>query len=96
MKSARPGQSTSGVELSNVSQHGLWLLVDGREHFLPFDAFPWFKNATVAQLSCIERPGADHLRWPELDIDLSLQSIERPEDYPLVSRVGLEGAQQEP
>jgi hypothetical protein len=63
------------------------LLVDGREHFLPFDDFPWFRNATVAQLSSIERPGADHLQWPELDVDLSLQSIERPEDYPLVSRV---------
>ena len=34
MKSARRGQSTSGVELSNVSQHGLWLLVDGHEAHL--------------------------------------------------------------
>ena len=73
--------------LELACSHGLWLLVDGREHFLPFDAFPWFRNATVAQLSRIERHGADHLHWPDLDIDLSLQSIEHPEDYPLVSRM---------
>ena len=94
MKSARPGPSISGVELANVSQHGLWLLVDGQEHFLPFDAFPWFRNATVAQLSRIERPAPGHLRWPELDIDLSLRSIEHPEDYPLVSRASPGGSQQ--
>lgn len=86
MKSAQPGSSTSGVELANVSQSGLWLLVDGRERYLPFADFPWFKDATIGQLSLIERPGANHLRWPDLDVDLTLESIDRPADYPLVSR----------
>ena len=86
MKSAKPGANTSGVELANVSQHGLWLIVDSREHYLPFDRFPWFRNATVAQLAAVERPRPDHLRWPGLDVDLTLDMIERPEDYPLVSR----------
>lgn len=86
MKSAQPGSGTSGVELSNVSQYGLWLLVDGRERYLPFADFPWFRDATIGQLSLIERPAEDHLRWPELDVDLTLESIDRPEDFPLVSR----------
>ena len=86
MRSAEPGTSISGVELSNVSQHGLWLLIDGGEHYLPFEAFPWFRDATIGQLSRIERPTKDHFYWPELDVDLSLDSIERPEDRPLVSR----------
>jgi len=30
--------------------------------------------------------GDGHLRWPELDVDLTLASIDRPGDYPLVSR----------
>ena len=86
MKSVEPGTSTSGVELSNVSQHGLWLLIDGAEHYLPFDEFPWFRHATIGQLCRIERPRSGHLHWPELDVDLSLDSIERPEAFPLVSR----------
>ena len=86
MRSAEPGTNTSAVELANVSPHGLWLLIDAREHYLAFDAFPWFRDATIGQLSRIERPAPDHLYWPELDVDLGLDSIERPEAYPLVSR----------
>ncbi|MCG6956917.1 MAG: DUF2442 domain-containing protein [Gemmatimonadetes bacterium] len=86
MRSAEPGTNTSAVELSNVSPHGLWLLIDAREHYLAFDAFPWFRDATIGQLSRIERPAPGHLYWPELDVDLALDSIERPEAYPLVSR----------
>ena len=86
MRSAKPGMSTSGVELANVSPHGLWLLIDAREHYLPFEAFPWFRDATIGQLSRIERPSRNHLHWPDLDVDLAVDSIERPEAYPLVSR----------
>lgn len=72
--------------MTNVSQHGLWLLVDGHEHHLAFDDFPWFRNATIAQLSRIDRPEPQHLYWPDLDVDLTLEIIERPSDFPLVSR----------
>lgn len=78
--------STSKVELSNVSAHGMWLLVDDRELYLPFDEFPWFREATIGQLSRIERPSDDHLRWPDLDVDLSIDSIHHPNRHPLVSR----------
>jgi hypothetical protein len=67
-------------------QHGLWLLVDEKEYYLPFVDFPWFRNATIAQLSRINRPEPQHLYWPELDVDLTLGIIERPNDFPLVSR----------
>ena len=85
MKSAKRGDSTSEVELRNVSPHGIWILVDRREHYLPFEEFPWFRDATVADLSVIERAGPAHLRWPRLDVDLDLDAIEHPERYPLVS-----------
>ena len=86
MRSAEPGTSTSAVELANVSPHGFWLLIDDREHYLPFDAFPWFRDATIGQLSRVERPSREHLHWPDLDVDLTMDSIERPDAYPLVSR----------
>lgn len=93
MRSVKRGTSTSGASLSNVSEHGLWLLVDDQEHFLPFEDFPWFRQGTISQLSTIERPTPEHLRWPELDVDLTLDSIRRPEAYPLVSG-GRGGAEQ--
>ena len=86
MRSAKHGSGTSGVELTNVSPHGLWLLVDGQERYLRFDDFPWFRDATISQLSRIERPQPHHLHWPDLDVDLTLEIIDRPGDFPLVSR----------
>ncbi len=90
MRSTKPGTTASGVELINVSPQGLWLLIDDREHYLPFEAFPWFRDGTSGQLARIERPAPDHLHWPDLDIDLTVDSIERPDAYPLVSRAATE------
>jgi hypothetical protein len=85
LRSAQRGKSTSGAELTNVSPHGLWILVDGRELHLPFDDFPWFRAASIGALAAIERPSPQHLRWPELDVDLTIASIEHPERYPLIA-----------
>jgi hypothetical protein len=45
-----PGAATSEVEVTNISQHGFWLLLAGRELFLPFGELPWFRRATVAAI----------------------------------------------
>jgi hypothetical protein len=88
MRSGQRGKATSRkVEVSNVSTHGFWLLVLGREHFVPFSEFPWFQDAPVRSLFRVELPSAQHLYWPDLDIDLAVESIEHPELYPLVSQV---------
>lgn len=86
MKSAALGNSTSGPEATNVSQHGLWLLLGSEELFLPFEHFPWFQEAPIGKVLHVEQPSDQHLYWPELDIDLSVQSIRHPEQFPLVSR----------
>ena len=94
MRSALRGRSISDVEVTNVSQHGFWVLVGGRELFLPFKKFPWFKDAPVAQLLNVALPHPTHIYWPDLDVDLSLESIEFPERFPLVSRTRPGGAAQ--
>lgn len=86
MSSKPLGSNTSGVEVTNISMHGFWLLVDGRELFLPFEQFPWFRDASIAAINHIEQPRQDHFHWPELDIDLTLDMIEHPEKYPGVSK----------
>ena len=86
MLSKQHGANTSAVELTNVSTHGFWLLWNGEEHFLAFEDFPWFRDASIAALSNIELQGAEHLYWPDLDVDLSLAIIKKPGDYPLESR----------
>lgn len=86
MKSANAGSATLEVEVLNVSPHGFWLLAAGREHFLDYDNFPWFRDATVGQLFNVELHHGEHLYWPQLDVDLDLERIEHPERFPLVAR----------
>lgn len=50
MKSTTLGKNISGVEATNISKHGFWLLLADEELFLPFKEFPWFKEASVEEL----------------------------------------------
>lgn len=87
MRSALPGKNISEVEVTNVSRHGFWLLIEERELFLPFDKFPWFRDVPIGHLLRVEQPHPTHLYWPDLDIDLAVESIEFPERFPLISSV---------
>ena len=86
MVSSVPGKSTSDTEVTHISSHGFWLLSDGTEFFLAFDDFPWFRDAAVAQILNIETPSAGHFYWPELDVDLSLASVQNPKKHPLKAK----------
>ena len=82
-----PGSITSVAEVTHVSRHGFWLLLGSEELHVPFTDFPWFRAATIEQLTTVEWPSAEHLYWPMLDVDLAVASIRSPADFPLVSRV---------
>ncbi|MGH8856698.1 MAG: DUF2442 domain-containing protein [Polaromonas sp.] len=83
-----PGTITSAPEVTHVSKHGFWLLLGDEELLLPFAQFPWFKKATIEQLSEVEWPTSDHVYWPQLDVDLSVESIRDPTAFPLVAKEG--------
>jgi hypothetical protein len=86
MKSDLRGKRTSKIEVGNVSIHGFWLLIEDREVFLAFEHFPWFRDAAIGELTNVELLHSRHLYWPDLDVDLAVESIEHPEMFPLVSR----------
>ena len=86
MKSANTGIGTSNPEVLNLSPHGFWLMVDGAEFFLAFDDFPWFRSATMEQIFAVELYHGTHLYWPALDVDLSLDQILHPEQFPLIAK----------
>ncbi len=84
-----PGTTISAAEVTHISKHGFWILLGDEELLVPFDQFPWFRKSTIEQISAVEWPTLDHLYWPALDVDLSVQSIRNPAAFPLVS--GLRG-----
>ncbi len=87
MKSAKLGRRTLDAEVTNVSKHGFWLLLGEKERFVAFDHFPWFRNASIAHLLNVKVLSARHLYWPDLDVDIAIESIDHPERFPLVSKV---------
>jgi len=80
------GAAISEVEVTHISAHGLWLLLEDEELLLSYEDFPWFRKASIEEVSQVERPGKDHLYWPLLDIDLSIESIRKPSAFPLVAK----------
>ena len=84
MKPQNLGQGPSQAEVTNVSRHGLWVLVDDREYFLPYDKFPWFREARLKEILDVRLLHGFHLHWPALDVDLEIASLDDPAKFPLV------------
>ena len=86
MSSLAHGNNTSIVEVTNISNHGVWLLAHDKELFMSYTDFPWFKNQTVEKIFNVEAQSANHFYWPDMDIDLTIESIEHPERFPLKAK----------
>ena len=84
MKSRNHGRNISNPEVTQISTSGIWVLIKGEEFFLPYKKFPWFRNGTVSKIHNLQLLNGFHLRWPDLDIDLHVDSLRNVEKYPLV------------
>lgn len=86
MKSQAGGKITLEVEVTQINKQGIWLLVGEKESFLSFENFPWFRDASVGAIHNVELLNERHLYWPDLDVDLAVESIDHPERFPLIAK----------
>lgn len=86
MKSSVLGKNTSRVEVQDITRHGIWLFVKGQEFLLTFKDFPWFKDAKVSAVYNVTLQHQSHLYWPDLDVDLHVDSLGSPAKYPLLAK----------
>jgi hypothetical protein len=84
MKLQKHGLNTLTVEVTNISAHGFWILLNENEYFLSYSNFPWFKKATIDEICNVQLLNEQHLFWEKLDIDLEFSSITNPDHYPLI------------
>ena len=69
-------------QITSVEKDGFWLLTNDGEFFIAFEQYPAFRKATVEQIfNFRERFGDFH--WDDLDFDIELDALKRPEQYPL-------------
>jgi hypothetical protein len=84
--SARGARTSDRVEVLGITPHALWIMVQGRELMLDFKTFPWFRSANIDEVADVSLLHGHHLHWPQLDVDLHVDSIEHPERFPLLSK----------
>ena len=85
MSSNAFGTNTFPVEVTDISNHGVWLLAHGNELFMPYESFPWFRDVSVGKILNVEEPTPGHFYWPDLDVDLTEEIISHPERFPLLA-----------
>ncbi|MBI5399284.1 DUF2442 domain-containing protein [Candidatus Saganbacteria bacterium] len=84
MRSSKNGKNILKPEITNISEHGFWTLLQGREYFLSFKKYPWFKEAKISAITNVKLFHNHHLYWPDLDVDLSTEILANPDKYPLI------------
>jgi hypothetical protein len=86
MNSRALGKDTLGVEITNVSSHGIWLLAHDQEWFMSYEDFPWFRDVPLVKIFNVEETSSNHFYWPDLDVDLTTEIMEHPERFPLKAK----------
>ncbi|MBQ4407960.1 MAG: DUF2442 domain-containing protein [Bacteroidales bacterium] len=69
-----------------INNQGIMISVAGNDYFLSYNRVPWLKDATVRNILNIKMLGKNAVEWPDLDVDLEVESLKHPERYPLVMR----------
>jgi hypothetical protein len=71
--------------ITHISSTGARLMARGRELFLDYDRFPWFREAPVKLILKVEEPRPGRFHWPDLDVDLTETIIDDPDQFPLIA-----------
>ena len=77
MKSSKHGENIL-VSVENITPFGIWLFVKGREYFLSYKDYPYFRDQTLKSIQAVQLLHGYHLYWPELDVDLEIDNLENP------------------
>lgn len=75
------------VRILELSQHGFWVDLGNERLYAGFADFPWFAGARAEQITDVQRPRAEHLYWPALDIDLAVAALRDPASFPLIAKI---------
>ena len=86
MKSLKRGKDIS-ISVENITPFGIWVFVKGKEYFLSYEDYPYFKEQTLNSIQNVQLLHGYHLYWRDLDIDLEVNNLEHPEKYPLKSKI---------
>ncbi len=84
MKSSNTGINTLPNSVTAISQFGFWIMCEEKEYFIAFASYPAFKNASVSSIFNIKTLSPRQLSWPDIDVDIEMDALDKPEGFPLI------------
>lgn len=67
-----------------IDAQGMMQSVLGPDSFVSYNRVPRLRDARVSSALNVRMAGPNAIEWPELDVDLEIESLKHPERYPLV------------
>ena len=67
-----------------INAQGIMLSVQGQDYFLSYNRIPWMQDAPIRSVLNVQMSGSEAIQWPDLDVDLEIESLRHPERYPLI------------
>ena len=78
--------SSTSVSVLMINAQGIMLSVQGNDYFLSYNRIPWMQDAPIRSVLNVQMSGTRAIEWPDLDVDLEIESLRHPERYPLVMK----------
>lgn len=87
MKANSNAQPTdTSVNVLMINSQGMMLSVQGNDYFVSYNRVPWLRDARISSALNVRMAGQNAIEWPDLDVDLEIESLKHPERYPLVMK----------
>ena len=87
MKANSNAQPTdTSVNVFMINSQGTMLSVQGNDYFVSYNRVPWLRDARISSALNVRMAGQNAIEWPDLDVDLEIESLKHPERYPLVMK----------
>jgi len=84
MNLLKNGNSILGFEITSITKHGIWFLLDNKEYFIPFKEYPQLKRLSIQDILKVRFSPPDHIYWENYDIDIEISALENPKKFKLV------------
>ncbi len=81
---SRSNSTSTSASVLMINAQGIMISVLGHDYFLSYNRIPWIKDAPVRSVLNVQMSGPEAIEWPDLDVDLEIDSLRHPERYPLV------------
>ena len=82
--SSKSNTKNMSVSVLMINAQGIMINVGGQDFFLSYNRIPWMREASIKDVLDVQMCGSEAIEWPNLDVDLEIDSLRHPERYPLL------------